>query len=707
MISTTDLSETHADLPARSDTTQGAYLIFASVPVDHEFFPLLPSTSTDTHVYRHVYATTSPQTIPTMLVIWRSSQLPFHFESVSKMSNKRSSRPRSSAESEATKPVSIVREMEDIQVDHPHTGSIKSETPKAIKSGIDLARKLFHRPHDEQLDTSIRVDRIFYVHTTNEQHELRRRATEEDLRLRAKLDISRPIISPPPPDVTLMHRYRRRQTDWRRCSLAMKTKHVDDFRSKRWSLKIRKVCSGRDLFTQEASQGHADTGNTVELLPVPLEKKAPSFRDQNQSGRERVPAVPRMSSPRWANLEISVKHSPQLSKKRSTTFRDQRWGPLSSPTALEAIDEQPTLAKIIPPSHRHASNTTNIPRLHEFGTQMPRKSASTSMLRPPTAYHSNFTAASQQGASSPTDQRHTCPPLRSQSGSRSSAAHRRHNDPTFCTQPSPASKTFSQRNVHPLHRTQPSVDSTTSLYTVKTATSNQSTSQPIPRVRITPPSTVIDPDKIAIALAIRPPGILEQMSLLKTMNDTRKAIFMGPLDLHPLLSLRVQDYVTLQLLPIPPPKPTAAVYKHHMSMTTKYALPRATQIEKVEFLAASSTNAIRLISPPGMGALACGELWAGGKYKRHKTVKPGQVPAEHRFTMLPDFELDIKAVDKDSMISMVSRGHDGTAYCGCAEYDAYVAVTDKRWKSVGIGRARDGRWVVELWEPAAGAATSM
>jgi hypothetical protein len=135
-----------------------------------------------------------------------------------------------------------------------------------------------------------------------------------------------------------------------------------------------------------------------------------------------------------------------------------------------------------------------------------------------------------------------------------------------------------------------------------------------------------------------------------------------------------------------------------MSMTTKYALPRGTQIEKVQFLATCNPNAICLISPPDIGALACGGLWAGGKYKRHKTVKPGQVPAEHRFTMLPDFELDFKDGDKDSGISMLSPGHDGTAYCGCAEYDAYVAVTDKRWKSVGIGRARDGRWVVELWE---------
>jgi hypothetical protein len=302
-----------------------------------------------------------------------------------------------------------------------------------------------------------------------------------------------------------MHRYRKRQADWRRRSLAMKTKHVDDIRSKRWSLKIRKVCSGRDLFPQEISHGPADTGNTVKLLPVPSEKKAPSFLDQEQSGRERVPAVPQMSSLRWANLEISVKPLPQPSKKRSTTFRDQKWGPLTPPTALEAIDEQPPLTKIFPPSHQHASSTTNIPRRHEFDTQMPRKSASTSMLRPPTAYHSNFTAASQQGAPSPADQRPTRPPLRSQSGSRSSAADRRHNYPTFCTQPSPASNTFSQRNVHPLHRTQPSVDSTTSLCSVKTVTSTQPTSQPIPRVRITPPSTVIDPDEIAIALAIRPP----------------------------------------------------------------------------------------------------------------------------------------------------------------------------------------------------------
>jgi len=36
--------------------------------------------------------------------------------------------------------------------------------------------------------------------------------------------------------------------------------------------------------------------------------------------------------------------------------------------------------------------------------------------------------------------------------------------------------------------------------------------------------------------------------------------------------------------------------------------------------------------------------------------------------------------------------------CGCAEYDSWATVTDRKWEFVGVGRAEDGRWVVELWE---------
>jgi hypothetical protein len=246
-----------------------------------------------------------------------------------------------------------------------------------------------------------------------------------------------------------------------------------------------------------------------------------------------------VSSLRSANLEISVKPQPQSSKKRATTFRDQRWNPLTSPTRLDVIEEQSTPSKPTHASHGHASSVTNIPRRHELGPSMPRKSASTSMLCRPAFYDNNLTVTSQQHVSSTTDQRPAHTALRSQSASRSSATDRRRNCPTACAQPSPASSTFSQRNVHPALRTQPSVSSTTSLCSINTATSTQPTSQPIPRARITPPSTVIDPDDIAIALAIRPPDIHEQMSLLNNMNDTRKAISTAPLDLLGLLINRV------------------------------------------------------------------------------------------------------------------------------------------------------------------------
>jgi hypothetical protein len=481
-----------------------------------------------------------------MLVIWRSSQL-FHSEPVRKTSTKRSSRTRSSAASNTQEPirlgVDLDHKMGETQDGPPHVGASNPEKPKAIKLGVDLARKLFHRAHDSQpehLDSSIRVDRIFYVHTTNEQHDLRRRETGENLRYRAKLDISRPITSPPPPDVTLMHRYRKRQAAWKKRSLAMKTKHVDDFRSKRWSLKTWKLSSGRDLSPQEISQGSTDAGNTVKVLPVPSEKKAPSFRIQKQSDLERAPAIPQIDL-KWANLEISVKPEPlpQSSKKRAITSREQRWNPLTSPTTLDVIEEQPMSSKPTHPTHRHASSVTDIPRLHELNAQMPRKSASTSKLRRPAFYDNNLTLPTQQDVSSTTDQRSTHTALRSQSGPVSIATDRRQNYPAFGTQPSPVSSTFSQRNVHPVLRTQPSVSSTASLRSVKTETSTQPTSQSIPRVRITPPSPVIDPDEIAIALAIRPPDICEQMSFLNIMNDTRKAIFRAPLKLHHLLSNRV------------------------------------------------------------------------------------------------------------------------------------------------------------------------
>jgi hypothetical protein len=50
-------------------------------------------------------------------------------------------------------------------------------------------------------------------------------------------------------------------------------------------------------------------------------------------------------------------------------------------------------------------------------------------------------------------------------------------------------------------------------------------------------------------------------------------------------------------------------------------------------------------------------------------------------------------------VPVTSPEHAGSSWCGRAEYNSYVVVTDRRWKLVGIGRAEDGMWVAELWEP--------
>jgi hypothetical protein len=81
---------------------------------------------------------------------------------------------------------------------------------------------------------------------------------------------------------------------------------------------------------------------------------------------------------------------------------------------------------------------------------------------------------------------------------------------------------------------------------------------------------------------------------------------------------------------------------------------------------------------------------------------------QHRFTLLPDFDADgresFATVESEGGCSSLAGGGDGCGgggvarWCGCAEYDPWEAITGPKWEFVGIGRAEDGRWVVELWE---------
>ena len=82
----------------------------------------------------------------------------------------------------------------------------------------------------------------------------------------------------------------------------------------------------------------------------------------------------------------------------------------------------------------------------------------------------------------------------------------------------------------------------------------------------------------------------------------------------------------------------------------------------------SGRRVARLVSPPHMGALACGEMWYGGKYRRHLYSINPETMGEH-----PE-------------------------NCPCHLRIVFETMVDEGWEGVGIGRGNDGRWVVELME---------
>lgn len=618
------------------------------------------------------------------------------------MSGKRSSRIRTSADDTTTSRstrtgIDLDRDMTDLYQSRHCANS--PEPRKVLRLGLVLARKLFGRSHDERPHSPDRTDRIFYVHATNEQQDMQRRTAEGDPRRPVKLDISKPLTSPPAPDSKLMDRNRERQDAYNR-SLTSKSRPLDASGIKRWSLRSWRTQSTRAPSPEQSSMGSIDIGEAIssgptaterrnggrdhkrsesepkpetsslrsgsidrfsKRLPIPFERSVMSLRIHKKSSYDNMSAA---SAQSICIIEDPLEPVPRSSRNRGMSFSDQRWAPIVSPTVLGTIAEDQRPLSPVHPGHRHAASSFSITRQHGPPPfQVPRKSASTGMLRPQVASNN-----------------HLAVPLR----------------PGVPGVPA----TTDQRHIHPALRSLPTPSPTTSIFP-STGIPSELVLRPIPRVRIIPPSTIIDPDEFSAAkaeralLASRPPMLPEQLILLNNINATRATVCNGPVDLHPLLSNRAQDYVSLQLPPLPPPKPIHPGHKRQMSMAAHQNRSRGTKIEPVEFHSPSGASAIRLISPPGLGALACGELWASGKYKRHKTVKTGHVPADHRFTLLPGFEMS----DRESVIPVVSSGHTSATWCSCAEYDSWKAVTDARWKSVGIGRAEDGRWVVEFWEP--------
>jgi hypothetical protein len=575
--------------------------------------------------------------------------------------------------------------------------------------GIDLARKLFHRPRDEHTNFSCRVDRIFDVHATNEEYTLHRRRTTEDLQRPmkpsiSKLNTSKPITSPPAPDGTPIHRYGKRQADWKKRSVSFKIKRLDS--GKRWSWKTWKVQAGQENITNVSSFNTSDTGEAKILLPRDPIREVEDVHGHGSFARERARRIQQLGAD---GFKTTIKHVPN----EATTFHHQRRNPLTSPTALNVIEEISPGPSHLHPTHCHAASATRFPRQSSLRDQGLTKSASTGMLRPGEVHDSHPDIPSLSRTTSANDQGHIHPTLRTQPSTILRANDQRRIHPTLLSDLHLRPTPVNHRCIHPTLRAQPSTTSMTSLNTINTTGSAPPTTRPAPRVRIIPPTPLVGPDGIPTAYAKRPiaaskpPPPDEQIVLVRNINISRAIVSAAPLYLDPLLSARVQTYVDLEIAPPSPPKSTPTVFRRHESLNLRQARYRATQIEQISFARPGGASGIRLISPPGLGVLACAELWAGGKYKRHKTVKANHVAYQHRYSFLPPFVAD----NSESMISVVSNGpshgrshsnsesYTHTSWCSCAEYDSWEVVMDKRWKEIGIGCAKDGRWVVELWEP--------
>ena len=147
----------------------------------------------------------------------------------------------------------------------------------------------------------------------------------------------------------------------------------------------------------------------------------------------------------------------------------------------------------------------------------------------------------------------------------------------------------------------------------------------------------------------------EKLLLFHSINSSRHAEGCDPLRLKPLLAKYAQDYADM-------------LSAEDASSTDPVP---ATHDAVVIVMSPSGSRVARFVSPPRIGALACGELWYGGKYKRH----------------LYD--------------PVVGNGGSEKAHpddCPCHLRIVFETLVDAGGKAVGIGRGEDSRWVVEVTE---------
>lgn len=154
---------------------------------------------------------------------------------------------------------------------------------------------------------------------------------------------------------------------------------------------------------------------------------------------------------------------------------------------------------------------------------------------------------------------------------------------------------------------------------------------------------------------------INRWDLLRSINNARQLEGAVPLILDEPLSNDLQGYADIK-------EGSDEVQPMHgigQVMTTPPTIIMSS-------VSSRGQKSVLLISPPGLGGAACGELWHAGKYKCHASITPSK---DH----------------------VHGEGCVHPPKCSCHGRKVFDTMVRDMWKSVGIARfLKDGRWLVEL-----------
>lgn len=611
-------------------------------------------------------------------------------------------------------------------------GAAGIEQRRPVIRRVSLAfmkEKLWLKHLDQDTHSGGHPDRIFEIHERNVQSELRRRKTEGDLKKRAEFNedekiinrqrkefkekISRPIQERPTVpniDTDLRERHQDRQERWEARDGYL------DVQFKRRKERRRSPIGGRERKSRLSM-------NQLRRLSVSiLQHEWPGKPGRPIGGKKFTKPMPEAQAKQM--LHAAAAEPESVTDRVLKSFEDQRWsyGPRSDvseplhpvrpppPTPTPNISPRLKHVRIAEPSPAqlsHSVSTSQLDAMSRQPLQAPRKYSSVRQLRSDHGPDPNRARYRLDNSRPPrhqryrsagsTDQSHIHPALRTTAlgGAETTvprdARDQRHIHPALRVK---ASETTEEREVDDVPREyvkyNPKLDAgleTPDLQITRRYARVSPTSSPNRRTLAPSPSAGGIPNHPVIRSIPVPQA--EQHIFHNGLNEIRAEAKVGRLRLDGQLSLRAQDWADLELAPLPPPKEAQSrpsrLYYQTRSVATRV-------------VPAPDKLATRLVSGPCMPPMSCVEGWRSGRYRRHKTVEPEAIVGEHRYSKLPVFESDSGKHESRSDSGKPAQGRCTGLLgpCLCLEHDAWKVVVDQRWTAVGIGKAVDGRWVVEF-----------